>query len=236
MSLPLFFVHLQKTGGVSLVRAIRKSLPKEAVYPSDDDGPVLGRPFDLPHLRARWPERRADVKMLTGHFPLATAELLGGRFVIATVLRPPVERTLSHLRHHRQMHPEKGNLALEDIYDDAQLFETQLQNLMVKMLGSTAAEIDPDGLLSKVRCTNVHLERAVERLAGIDVLGVTDDLDRVQVQLSNVLGLQLGETLHVNKTKPVDIDPAFAERIRRDNALDTALYAAAEQEILRRQE
>ena len=41
--------------------------------------------------------------MVTGHFPLCTTELLGGAFTTFTVLRDPVERTLSYLRHHRKI-------------------------------------------------------------------------------------------------------------------------------------
>ena len=53
-----------------------------------------------------------------GHFPLCTLELLGGSFTTLTILRDPVERTLSALRDQQERSPELRGAPLELIYDD----------------------------------------------------------------------------------------------------------------------
>ena len=97
-----FFVHLQKTAGTSFSRQM-KEFGRPAIYPSDQDGNPITRAIDVEHLLARWRDRRDQIRVITGHFPLCTVELLDADFNTFTVLREPVERTLSYLRHHRKM-------------------------------------------------------------------------------------------------------------------------------------
>ncbi len=60
----------------------------------------------IPHLLLeRWKARRDEIRVVTGHFPLCVTELLDADFATFTVLRDPVERTLSYLRHHRDTTP-----------------------------------------------------------------------------------------------------------------------------------
>ena len=54
--------------------------------------------------------------MVTGHFPLCAAEVLGVPFTTFTLLREPVERTLSLLRHRRERRAGAGRASLEEIY------------------------------------------------------------------------------------------------------------------------
>ena len=54
---------------------------------------MLGCLLDLP------PSRRERIRVYAGHFPFVAVELMGQEFVTMTVLRDPVERTLSY---HRQ--------------------------------------------------------------------------------------------------------------------------------------
>ena len=55
--------------------------------------------------------------MIAGHFPLCTIELLDAEFTTLTVLRHPVERTLSYLRHHRDTTPADSERSLEELYE-----------------------------------------------------------------------------------------------------------------------
>jgi len=99
-----FFVHMQKTGGVSLYMRMRREFGDHAVYPAKSDGDAVGVAPQLMTdvLLRRWAERRDEIRVVTGHFPLCTTELLDAEFTTLTVLRDPVERTLSYLRHHRR--------------------------------------------------------------------------------------------------------------------------------------
>ena len=64
-----------------------------------------------------------------------------------TVLRDPVERTLSALRHMRERDAEFRGKPLEEIYADPIKFRCLIQNHMVKMLAITREEMT-DGVLT----------------------------------------------------------------------------------------
>src|SRR5437879_1319915 len=93
-----FFVHLQKTGGTSLFMRLTQVFTDAEVYPNSSDGDLFsGVPqFSIPCLTSRWIDRGDGIRLVFGHFPLCMTELLGGGFTTLTVLREPVERTLSY--------------------------------------------------------------------------------------------------------------------------------------------
>ena len=95
-----FVAHMQKTAGTALRDRLRATFPDEAIYPNGSDGPDPRiAVISVQRLRERWAVRGDDIRLLTGHFPVRVTELLGAEFVTLTVLRHPVERTLSFLRH-----------------------------------------------------------------------------------------------------------------------------------------
>ena len=81
-----------------------------------------------------------------------------------TVLRHPLERTVSYLRDHRRRTPADADLTLEEVYDDDLRFHGLIHNHMTKMLSLTPEEMD-EGVLTRVEFTPERLERAKERLA-----------------------------------------------------------------------
>ena len=143
-----FFVHMQKTGGVSLYVRMWRYFGRQAVYPAPSDGsPTKVAPQLFPQvLFERWAERRDEIQVVTGHFPLCTTELLDAEFTtLITVLRHPVERTLSYLRHHRDTTPADRELPLEAIYEDPSRFRPFIENHMVKMLSLRSRGDDATG-------------------------------------------------------------------------------------------
>src|SRR5690349_10410621 len=113
---PSFFVHLQKTAGTSFLFRLRRQFGRAAIYPGAEDEGNVAAVITVDHLVKRWREHGDELKVVTGHFPLCTADLLGGGFTTFTVLREPVARTLSYLRHHRKLTPEDAHKSLEEIY------------------------------------------------------------------------------------------------------------------------
>ena len=100
-----FFVHLQKTAGTALIMRMRRHFGRPAIYPDESDKGDVAAVISVDHLLRRWEARAESYRVVTGHFPLCTTELLGSGFTTFTILRDPVERTLSYLRHHRQLTP-----------------------------------------------------------------------------------------------------------------------------------
>jgi hypothetical protein len=221
----VFFVHMQKTAGTALWRRLKNQFPPEAVYPGPGDGDPPATVLSVDHLMARWEIRKQQIRVVTGHYPLYTAELLGESFSTITLLRDPVERTLSYLRHHRETTPEDHDRSLEEIYDDPLRFEL-LHNHMVKMLSLSIEEMT-DGALTPVEFTRDRLETAKRRLETVAVVGFQECFDEFCRELTRRFGWSLGQPVFMNRSTPVPVPEAFRARIARDNAPDVELYETA---------
>ncbi len=131
---------MQKTAGTALWRRLEAEFEPAEVYPGPDDGQPPATVLSVAHLVERWRARADEIRIVTGHFPLCTIELLDGPFTTITLLREPVERTLSFLRHHRESTPEDRDLSLEEIYENPVRFSL-VHDHMVKMLSLSREEM-----------------------------------------------------------------------------------------------
>lgn len=227
-----FFVHLQKTAGTSVFFQMHQSMGRPAVYPDRTSGdydditdpaePVVS----VDHLQRRWAVRRDQIRVVTGHFPMCTTELLDAEFRTFTILREPVARTLSYLRHHREVTPGDADLPLEAVYDDDFRFHGLIHNHMVKMFSLTVEEMT-DGVVTRVEATPERLERAKQNLARIDVVGLQEDYAGFVRELDRRFGWSLSTPQHLNRSAPAPADDALCERILADNAQDMELYEFA---------
>jgi hypothetical protein len=225
-----FVAHMQKTAGTTLRDRLRATFSEDQIYPNATDGPdARVAVISVQRLLERWRARGPSIRLLTGHFPVRTIELLDGDapFVTMTVLRDPVERTLSFLRHQadRRQRGATEETPLGEIYEDPFRFEAMIQNHMTRMLSLSPEEMEPgDGVLTKVPYTRERLEKAKEALAGLDFFGLQDHLEEFCDELGARYGLDTGEPLRSNTTEPRDVDQALIDRIAEDNALDVELY------------
>ena len=94
---------MQKTAGTSLFQMLQNEFGVKAVYPTSEDGPEVTKVIDNENLRRQLEKRGDEIRVVTGHFPLATVDLLPGEWRTFTVLREPVARTLSFLRHQQKV-------------------------------------------------------------------------------------------------------------------------------------
>ena len=137
-----FFVHLRKTAGTSLYLRLVRRFGMDAVYPTQADregNPDVSINVDL--LQHTFAKRRDTLRVVAGHFPLCVSEMLGVPFETISVLRDPVERTLSFLRHSKRL-PELSDQTLEEIYAEPRACTGFVHNHMVKMLSMTPEEMD----------------------------------------------------------------------------------------------
>jgi len=227
-----FFVHLQKTGGISLLWRLRRVFPDPSTYPNQSDGDTWadGPQMSTDLLMQRWanPERRNEIQLIAGHFPLCSMQLLRQEFISFTVLREPVERTLSFLRHYRINHPAAGERSLEEIYEDPFIARNILRNHMTKMLSLTTKEMT-DGVLTDIEMTSDHLQRATENLAAMKLVGVTERLEDFAQLLAQEFTWDLGSPIYSNDTPPARVSQAFRKRIARDSSVDVELYRYADE-------
>jgi len=223
------FVHLQKTGGTALFQRLREHFGERGVYPTPDERGDVRAVTDLDFLRERLGVHGDEVRVVTGHFPLCTADLLGGGFTTFTVLRDPVERTLSLLRRRQNAEERFHGRDLEDIYSDDSLHDI-IRNHMVKMLSLTVDELTSAPLVEPVEFDRERLERAKSNLRErIDVFGLQEDFDGFCAELSSRFGWDLGAPRFANRTQRAPVSDALRARIAQDNAIDGELYDFARQ-------
>lgn len=220
-----FFLHLQKTAGTALWRRLNEVNDPAALYPGPGDGSPPLTTLSVDHLLERWAERRHEIRIVAGHFPLCTTELLDATFRTFTVLRDPVERTLSFLRHHKQTAPEDAERSLESIYEDP-LRQQLVVNHMTKMLSMTTDEMT-GGALSPIEADDAHISRACERLGEVDVVGIQERFDEFCAALEHRFSWSLGKTRFMNRTQPVEVTERFRRRIAADNEPDRIIYEEA---------
>ena len=111
-----FIVHLQKAAGTTLRDRFRSTLPDTVSYSNASDGTDKRLSvISLSHLLARWQDRRDEVRLVAGHFPLSTVELLDADFVTLSALRPPVDRTLHTCIIRRRSTPQRAKATLAGI-------------------------------------------------------------------------------------------------------------------------
>jgi hypothetical protein len=223
------FVHLQKTGGTALFQRLREHFGPRGVYPTPDEQGDVRAVTDLDFLRERLPAHGDEVRVVTGHFPLCTNELLGGGFTTFTVLRDPVERTLSLLRRRQNAEEHFHGRDLADIYTDDLLHDI-IRNHMVKMLSLEVHELTSAPLVMPVDFDDARLERAKTNLRDrVDVFGLQEQFDDFCIDLSIQFGWDLGAPRFANRTQRSPVSDALRHRIAEDNFLDMELYDFARQ-------
>lgn len=222
-----FLVHMHKTAGTALCQRLRHEFPPEEVYPAVFDQQAYHATLHVDLLRRRFEENGDRLRLITGHFPLCTTELLGVPFATMTVLRDPVERTLSALRDMRERDASVRGRPLEEIYADPIKFQCLIHNHMVKMLSMTPDEMT-DGFLTVLDLDSRHLERAKRHLVErVDVCGVQEHFEEFCDELMRRSGWDLGPPRFANRSTPHLADDGLRERIAEDNRLDMELYRFA---------
>src|SRR5919106_3406436 len=187
-----FFVHLQKTGGTALFRRLRHHFGTAGVYPMPQYQGTPDDVLDVDLLRERFVRHRGEIRVVTGHFPLCTADTLGVPFVTFTVLREPVDRALSFLRHQRKEEPRFHGASLEEIYDDPVCRDGLIRNHMVRMLSLSSLEMTA-GALTPVDLDEDRLAVAQDAVARrIDVVGLQERFDSFCQELAARFGWDLG--------------------------------------------
>lgn len=228
-----FVAHMQKTAGTTLRDRLRATWTENQIYPNGDDGPD-GRisVISVKHLEECWARRGHEIRLLTGHFPVRTTELLPGDidWVTVTVLREPVERVLSFLRHQaaRRQRGATEDTPIDEIYDDEFRREVMVRNHMTRMLSMTPEEIRlGDGVLGTVPYDEERLAMAQDALAGLPMFGLQHRLEEFCAELGDRYGLDVGAPLRSNTTEAGEVPEGLVDRIVDDNALDVELFAYA---------
>jgi hypothetical protein len=223
----LFFVHVMKTGGATFRRHIERSLGVEHVYPNPDiDTDLLAANISVDHLLGLPAERVRALHAYTGHFPFAVTQMLPGSFTTATVLRDPVERTISYLKHCRKYQEQHHGMALEAIYDDPWYFPTWIQNHQLKVFAFTPDD-HPQVVADVIAIDDARIATARANLESVDFLGLHEHYDEFVREVSAHFGWTAEAPPSWHVSEPEEIAPSFRRRIADDLAADVEFFEFA---------
>jgi hypothetical protein len=229
-----FFVHVMKTAGTTFARQLQQQFPKESIYPCREIDWISEHDFEayvnIPRLLALGAERRAGIRMYTGHFPFFVCERIDPELVTLTVLRDPVERTISVLKHFKRVEERFHDLSLEAVYEDRQIFRFFVENHQTKVF-SLGLDDNEQAINCGLTIDDARFARARDNLARVDVIGLTEHYDRFLAEVRDRFGwwaggLDLAERANVS-SEDWAVPAAFRERIAADNAYDLQLYEIA---------
>lgn len=216
-----------KTGGGTLRRQILANFDPPAVYPQPGvDRDMLKANTSLEYLMSLSPERRERIRFFSGHFPFLAVELLGENLTTITILRDPVERTLSFLRQYRSQRKSLASAPLEGIYEHPFVFNPYLKDHQAKLF-SLSAEDAPKSFLHGLDVDAARLRQAKRNLARIDFVGTLDRYGQLVSRLEGCFGWRLPHIEHRHVTEREDVPDSFRRRIAEDNPADMDFYAHA---------
>jgi len=253
-----------------LVFQLQRQFRPEELYPSEgfDWTSVtdIGAYSLIPRLRDLPGRRISAIRVYAGHYPFFVHELLGDDLVTLTLLRDPVDRTVSLLKHLKRVdsriHPEHGDRPIEAIYDDELFFKVFIENAQAKVFALTphddlrhafplaetleyfralerGDDVDRPDVTSTVGIDRQRLDLAQANLARVDVLGLTEDYDGFVDELRARFAWwpNARPAARANVNEDRSNAPAsLRHRIAADNAYDIAFYEYARQLVADRSE
>jgi hypothetical protein len=241
---PTLFVHVMKTGGTTLFDQLREQYG-DGLWPHPQmdlhfDGPRLDvrHHLSISYLAGLSDERRRAIRVYMAHLPYAAREVLPPGTRTVSVLRDPVERTISLLRQFRRRPPWQSAAArrptlagatLEEVYAHPAVFEPLVLNHQTKLFAMRRSE-GANSYLDVVDVGPADLEVAKANVSALDIVGVMERYGDFLGEVEATFGWRLDRGVRANSTPPEDDEPVTDElrqRIMADNALDLALYEHA---------
>ncbi|MEK6251702.1 MAG: hypothetical protein AABM43_07130 [Actinomycetota bacterium] len=224
-----FFLHVMKTAGGTLRQQIFANFERDQVYPWGRlDSDMLKANCNLEYLANLPVSRRARIRVFTGHFPFVAVDLLGGDLTTITVLRDPVERTISFLRQRKRNNPVHKAHRLEQMYEHPFLFRCFIENHQAKLFALTSQD-NPKSYMDVLDVDARRLEIAKRNLECVDVVGIQDRFDELLSELEQRFGWSRAAVLSSNVdpgTSP-EVPATFRRRIAEDNAADMEFFEHA---------
>jgi len=172
----LFFLHIPKTGGLTLRSILSRYFTQQQVCAANGLGSLLKmRDDEIAHYR-----------YFRGHIPYNATQLMQRSPLVITFLRDPFERTLSNYAYLRSR-------------DDLRLHPVAAQNDLLGYLKNTRAAYNQTDMMTYFIGANFpirgipnrdkHLDLAMRRLEHMPFVGITERYDESIQLLAHVLGI-----------------------------------------------
>lgn len=242
---PLVFLHIPKTAGTNVRDFLDGQYSLASICRADSWIDV----GDVDNLK--------DYSLIRGHFSFSMVSVLPSTFRSFTVLRHPLDRMLSSLRHMQRdpgfhsLHQRAKGRTISDILRDPVIMDQQ-RDVQARTL---CASVSPGAIaqyvkerkgrneridLGALESTPVTLDLAKERLEQIDFIGIFEDLDNSIRSLSHAMKYHPPRALGYRNHAPdglsehTTMSTADIEILREYNKIDLQLYNYARRLVLER--
>lgn len=239
---PLFFMHIPKTAGMSMRLYLSGQYRTHHVCPYVRWSGLIGREDEVRAFR-----------LVQGHFRYNLRHLMAEDARMLVMLREPLRRTVSALRHlqrdpsFHQDHVLARDLTIAEILRHPGLMKNQ-ENVQARFL---CASQTPEEVSAYLTQADDHadagdneeppdLELAQERLTGIDFVGLTENIDAVVSSMADAMSYHPPRYFLLINNDPEHTDPLHQlsaedmEILRAHNSIDLQLYQFAANLLERR--
>lgn len=223
-----FFAHIMKTGGSTFRSHLKRNFRKPQIFPLRGQVRDLERCYMyVDAVRELTEADHARYRAYAGHHPPVVAELIGPDVITMSLIREPVARTISVLKHARRHIDRYADLAYEEIYEDPWVHDLSVLNHQSKLFAMTLDD-KLESCLDALIVDDQRLSMAIDRMRSIEVLGLQSHYDQFLVDLAEryrwvFKGIDNREVSGQHWKPPA----SFIRHIREDNAADVAFYDAA---------
>lgn len=227
----LYFLHIHKTAGSSLREYINSKFPVHR---------ICKLRWELPFLVEAKPEHLAQWRVFCGHYGYYLEGILGRPVVYVTMLRDPVERTISAFydqkwREDLWLHDHIKDMTLEDYVFD-HIGTREVINFQTRTMALDSVEDHFRGYAElwrdaeetkRVLGDRALLELAKERIAKCACVGFQDAFPDSMRLLAYTFGWPKPEAeprKNIRRTEKEELSDRVLGRIREITALDLELY------------
>jgi hypothetical protein len=227
----LVFLHIPKTAGTSLHKIMERHYPGDRLcdlYPPFTDEYVVS---------LRDSKRLRQAELLYGHLNFAIDQVLGFDGVYLTILREPIARVLSLVKHHAA-HPDAAyytrlhnGLSPTDFIEERLSLETN--NHMTRILTGLPPTLFLEDDEAMVDRALWHIE------VKFAFVGLTERFQESVLRMAEILDWRTPQEIlressrkRLNRAsthEPIEQDAGLQSAIERHNRLDIALYRRIEQ-------